>query len=375
MWVPAFLKHLFWAGMKTTQRVESIHRFFDGYLSMHTLLSEFVERYCDALEVRCLSEKRADDNNDRFLRQTYSDFPAELIFQKIYTDAKFKEVQRECNRTMYVSEIHRTHVSDNVTEHFVEDRVWFKPKKSNKEIPSKRKRQYKLVFDRSTKDVSCECRYFECHGIICRHIIKVFEMNNFYEIPDKYILRRWRKDVIRKHTRVKVCYHDPDKTEEVCRYDKMMVRFGPLCSKASAHLETTSLVMQAMQLIEMQVEEKITMLAKKKKGEGVLGTPSSVCAEKQATPSTQRHGSCEGGEEVPVVHVRDPPIPKRPAHRPTDSRYKSCLEKPKKAKTTKDNKGKNKKNNNNGSKSQVTPPPPVQVHVYLFRYLECLYNV
>ncbi|XP_021760659.1 protein FAR1-RELATED SEQUENCE 6-like [Chenopodium quinoa] len=234
MWVPAFVKHLFWAGMKTTQRVESIHRFFDGYLSMHTLLSEFVERYCDALEVRCTSEKRADDNNDRFLRQTYSDFPAELIFQKIYTDAKFKEVQRECNRTMYVSEIHRTHVSDNVTEHFVEDRVWYKPKKSNKEIPSKRKREYKLVFDRSTKEVSCECRHFECHGIICRHIIRVFERNNFYEIPDKYILRRWRKDVIRKHSRVKVCYHDPDKTEEVYRYDKMMVRFGPLCSKASA---------------------------------------------------------------------------------------------------------------------------------------------
>uniref|UniRef100_A0A803LHT9 Uncharacterized protein n=1 Tax=Chenopodium quinoa TaxID=63459 RepID=A0A803LHT9_CHEQI len=52
---------------------------------------------------------------------------------------------------------------------------------------------------------------------------------------------------------------------------------------------------------------------------GVLGTPSSVCAEKQATPSTQRHGSCEGGEDVPAVHVRDPPIPKRPAHRTTDS--------------------------------------------------------
>ena len=57
MWVPAYLKHLFWAGMKTTQRVESIHRFFDGYLSKHTLLSEFVERYVDALEVRSTSEK------------------------------------------------------------------------------------------------------------------------------------------------------------------------------------------------------------------------------------------------------------------------------------------------------------------------------
>ncbi|XP_021733056.1 protein FAR1-RELATED SEQUENCE 5-like [Chenopodium quinoa] len=66
MWVPVFMKHLFWVGMKTTQRVKSIHRFFNGYLSKHTLLFEFVERYCHALEVRCTSEKKADDNNERY---------------------------------------------------------------------------------------------------------------------------------------------------------------------------------------------------------------------------------------------------------------------------------------------------------------------
>ncbi|XP_021721512.1 protein FAR1-RELATED SEQUENCE 5-like [Chenopodium quinoa] len=54
--------------------------FFDGYLSKNTLLSEFVERYVDALEVRSTSEKRADDNNERYVRQAYSDFPAELVF-------------------------------------------------------------------------------------------------------------------------------------------------------------------------------------------------------------------------------------------------------------------------------------------------------
>ncbi|XP_021769853.1 protein FAR-RED IMPAIRED RESPONSE 1-like [Chenopodium quinoa] len=81
--IPAFVKHLFWAGMKTTQRVESIHSFFDGYLSRHTLLSEFVERYCEALEVRAISEKRADDNNSRFVRQPMTAFPAESVFRKI----------------------------------------------------------------------------------------------------------------------------------------------------------------------------------------------------------------------------------------------------------------------------------------------------
>ncbi|XP_021750398.1 protein FAR-RED ELONGATED HYPOCOTYL 3-like [Chenopodium quinoa] len=175
MWVPAFLKHLFWAGMKTTQRVESIHSFFDGYLSKHTLLHEFVERYEEALSVRSTSEKKADDNNARYVRKAYTNFPAELLFQKIYTDAKFKEVQRECSRMMYVSAIEKRQVSEHV-EHVIEDRVWFKPKNSSKEKPSKRKRRYVVTFDIVSKDACCECKYFECHGIICRHIIKVYEL-------------------------------------------------------------------------------------------------------------------------------------------------------------------------------------------------------
>ncbi|XP_021716831.1 protein FAR-RED IMPAIRED RESPONSE 1-like [Chenopodium quinoa] len=213
MWVPAFVKHLFWAGMKTTQRVESIHSFFDGYLSKHTLLHEFVERYEEALS--------------------------------IYTDAKFKEVQRECTRMMYVSGIERRQVFEQ------------------KEIPSKRKRRYVVTFDIVTKDASCECKHFDCHGIICRHIIKVYELHDHLDIPEKFILKRWRKDVIRSYTRVKVGYHDPSKTEEVCRFDKMMVKFNCVCSKSSFRKETTKLVLDTLQLLEIQVNEMVDMINKK----------------------------------------------------------------------------------------------------------------
>ncbi|XP_021767771.1 protein FAR-RED IMPAIRED RESPONSE 1-like [Chenopodium quinoa] len=234
--------------------------FFDGYLSRHTLLHEFVERYVEALEVRATAEKKADDNNARYVRKAYSDFPVELIFQNIYTDAKFKEVQRECSRSLYVSRIEKGLVSESIIEHVVEDRVWYKPKNCTKEKPSKRKRRYKTTFDCVSKEASCDCKHFECHGIICRHIIKVYELNDHYEIPDKFILRRWRKDVIRKHTRVKVAYHDPNKTDEVCRYDKMMVKFGSLSTKACVYKTTTDLVIQSLQLLEIQVDEKLSMI-------------------------------------------------------------------------------------------------------------------
>ncbi|XP_021727161.1 protein FAR-RED IMPAIRED RESPONSE 1-like [Chenopodium quinoa] len=52
MWVPAYVKEFFWAVMKTTQRVESINRFFDGYVNRKTKLHEFPQKYCMALDQR-----------------------------------------------------------------------------------------------------------------------------------------------------------------------------------------------------------------------------------------------------------------------------------------------------------------------------------
>ncbi|XP_057808583.1 protein FAR-RED IMPAIRED RESPONSE 1-like [Salvia miltiorrhiza] len=38
-WVPIYLNHLFWAGMVSTQRSESMHAFFDGYVNSRSTLS------------------------------------------------------------------------------------------------------------------------------------------------------------------------------------------------------------------------------------------------------------------------------------------------------------------------------------------------
>ena len=217
MWVPAYVKHLFWAGMKTTQRVESINSFFDQFVHKHTHLYEFVEAYCEAMEARANEESMADTSTARNLRQIVTCFPAEELFQKLYTDAKFHEVQRECSRVLYVRCLSKKMLDESVEEYELEDRVWIKPKHARKEIVTKHKTKFVATYNYVTKEASCDCKHFECHGIMCRHMILVYDLNNQTEIPGKYILRRWRKDVERKHTKVRVMYHDPLKTEVVCR--------------------------------------------------------------------------------------------------------------------------------------------------------------
>lgn len=49
LWVLAYMRNTFWAGMSSTQRCESVNAFFDGYVNPRTTLKQFVEQYDNAL--------------------------------------------------------------------------------------------------------------------------------------------------------------------------------------------------------------------------------------------------------------------------------------------------------------------------------------
>ncbi|XP_021739471.1 protein FAR-RED IMPAIRED RESPONSE 1-like [Chenopodium quinoa] len=68
MWVPAFMKEHFLAGMKTTQRVESINSFFDGFVNRKTRLYEFPNKYTRAMGRRVKAETDADARCGKYLR-------------------------------------------------------------------------------------------------------------------------------------------------------------------------------------------------------------------------------------------------------------------------------------------------------------------
>ncbi|KAL2901809.1 Protein FAR-RED ELONGATED HYPOCOTYL 3 [Bienertia sinuspersici] len=157
--------------MSNTQRVESIHHFFKGFMNAKTSLRGFVQKYTRAIECRANAVKVATANDDRRKMKIKSTLMVERFFQKIYTDAKFKEVQTECLALIYVLP---------GTEH---------------------------------------------KGILCRHCIRVMEMTNIATVPDKYVLNRWRKDVKRKHLDVKVAFHGPDKTEDELRYGRLQYEY------------------------------------------------------------------------------------------------------------------------------------------------------
>ncbi|KAH9751515.1 protein FAR1-RELATED SEQUENCE [Citrus sinensis] len=94
-WVPAYVKDIFWAGMSTTQRSESMHAFFDGYVNSKTTLKQFVEQYGNALRDKVEKENHADFNDLNSNIPCVTHYAMEHQFRDTYTMEKFREFQQE----------------------------------------------------------------------------------------------------------------------------------------------------------------------------------------------------------------------------------------------------------------------------------------
>ncbi|XP_035546227.1 protein FAR1-RELATED SEQUENCE 5-like [Juglans regia] len=164
-WVPVYLKGVFWAGMSTTQRSESMNAFFDGFVHFGTTLKEFVDQFDNALRKKVELETTANFNSSNQTIPCSSAFRIEKQFQSVYTNAKFKEVQREvwgmilCNCILISKEccISTYDVLDEITTD--DDHV-----KSIK---------YTVYFNNEEVDVKCTCALFEMSGIVCRHALNI----------------------------------------------------------------------------------------------------------------------------------------------------------------------------------------------------------
>ncbi|KAG2674878.1 hypothetical protein I3843_13G139600 [Carya illinoinensis] len=202
---------------------ESMNAFFDGFVHAGTTLKEFVDQFDNALRKKVKVETTADFNSTNQTIPYSSAFCIEKQFQAVYTNAKFKEVQREvwgmilCNCILISKEgcISTYDVLDEITAD--DDHV-----KSMK---------YTVYFNEEEVDVKCTCALFEMRGILCRHVLNVCQMNKIYALPDKYILDRWRKDLKRRYTVVKSSYDDLRQNADSRRYEFVVKRCLKLATR------------------------------------------------------------------------------------------------------------------------------------------------
>ncbi|XP_040998414.1 protein FAR1-RELATED SEQUENCE 1-like isoform X1 [Juglans microcarpa x Juglans regia] len=292
-WVPVYLKNVFWAGMSTTQRSESMNAFFDGYVHSGTTFKKFIDQFDNALRKKVEVEVTADFNSSNQTIPCVSPFSIEKQFQKLYTNAKFKEVQREliglmcCNCTL-VSTQGCISTFDVLDEICIDDRT--------KTV------HYSVFYNEEECKLKCTCALFEMRGILCRHALRVCQLKKINVLPDMYVLDRWRKDKKRRYTLIKSCYDDLRDSEDAWRYEIVIKR----CLKLATRISSSDEHVNAFLCYVDEFESKCEGLTIGSKSESTKVRPKIVADKGKKILSS--HVVREKGR--PPTKRKDPPMEK-----------------------------------------------------------------
>ncbi|WVZ08830.1 hypothetical protein V8G54_022176 [Vigna mungo] len=87
-------------------------------------------------------------------------------------------------------------------------------------------------FDPLTTDIHCSCQLFEFRGILCRHCLLVLGQEDVHNVPTKYVLRRWSRNVRRRHTLITTSYNNHTQEPKMQRYQTLRKCFYDIAEEA-----------------------------------------------------------------------------------------------------------------------------------------------
>ncbi|XP_074560767.1 protein FAR1-RELATED SEQUENCE 5-like [Curcuma longa] len=236
-WVPAYFKHVFCAGMSSSQRSESSHSFFKTYISNKNSLMDFITRFNRALRHQRHNELIADHVDINEHPRTKTPFPMETQMARVYTKNKWMEFQSEMSEShcYYVQPIS---IGVDLSVYNV---MKFQSSSSSK--------PRLLTHDIQEDYISCSCKKFEFDGIPCRHMLAFFRINQVFHLPEKYILKRWTKDA-----KVGVIFPVGEQNISDDPERNLISRHSQLSYKASVVIDDASLTEEGTNILKEQLE-------------------------------------------------------------------------------------------------------------------------
>ncbi|KAF5447954.1 hypothetical protein F2P56_033464 [Juglans regia] len=226
-WVPAYLRSTFCAGMSTTQRSESMNKFFKDYVRSSTMVSDFVHQYEKAIDARYFKEKEKDvrTKSTRAIMKTPFKIEEEaaLLYTRksfmIFQDELFNSLRYQARRLSLTGEA-KTY---GVTVH-------------GKETPL-----YHVILEGSGEYATCTCHMWEFMGILCRHILCVFgKKAKLNRLPEHYVLDRWTINAKSRPIPHILCCDDQvtvELDEPTMRRSKSMIQLYDIVELASQSAE------------------------------------------------------------------------------------------------------------------------------------------
>nr|XP_011468636.1 PREDICTED: protein FAR1-RELATED SEQUENCE 5-like [Fragaria vesca subsp. vesca] len=157
-WVPAYVNHMFSAGMSSSQRAESGHVFYKRFISKENTLIDFMIQFSRAV-TRQRHMELIEDHVDINEKPNFdSQFEMADQMARVYTHECFKEFYAQlsqcCNYRFELSHENDTYMV-------------YTALRKKMENPKGRV----ITYAKDSDFVSCSCKKFEMAGIPCRHIL------------------------------------------------------------------------------------------------------------------------------------------------------------------------------------------------------------
>ncbi|XP_056692392.1 protein FAR1-RELATED SEQUENCE 5 isoform X2 [Spinacia oleracea] len=180
-WCTALSKDFFSARVLSSQKVEVIRKAISFRSSETTSLFEFYRIFEDTVK-----SWRSMEESDNFKctteRHPASESRCKLLKHaaEVYTLDLFDDFQKEFDMAMgsYIRVVAANQGSSKIYEVSL-----------NEDFTQ----SHNVRYDDQLLELSCTCMsYREC-GLLCYHILRVMHMHCIFEIPEKYIMKRWTK--------------------------------------------------------------------------------------------------------------------------------------------------------------------------------------
>ncbi|XP_074574037.1 protein FAR1-RELATED SEQUENCE 5-like [Curcuma longa] len=240
-WAKAFLKDVFFAGMTTSGRCESIHSFFDGFVNSNTTLDKFVLQYDSAISSRRQAEEDADFKTSNTVPSSNDTHPFVVKAGKFYTAIMNGKFLREW------------HLAANACTHETLEKSGVTTSYQVGAFSVPMEHWHRVDFNVVEPSIStCTCARMETFGIPCRHILYIFKKKKVVDLPDSLIRKRWTINA-----RYKSSHADNRSTRDVSvRYLNVSAKWLNVMRRAKRHDDVMGQVEKFFDGILLQLDEK-----------------------------------------------------------------------------------------------------------------------
>ncbi|KAF5184403.1 Far1-related sequence 5-like [Thalictrum thalictroides] len=179
-WSSVYARDIFLPSMFTNQNTESIFIYFGDCLKGDIPLCEFFKQFENSVIDKREKEYLADFESNYTVPALRFSIDIEKDAAKVYTKEIFQKFQDQLFKG--ISYRHKKVAESGNTSTYS---VW----KTGLE-----EKVRSVALDYSSMSAKCSCQLFESAGYLCRHILKIFLVENVHNLLSQYILKRWTKD-------------------------------------------------------------------------------------------------------------------------------------------------------------------------------------